>query len=501
MRRKSTEYTDWQLAKFVGSPDEQRILQGKVKTKDTVTLICPQHGPYKTMLKAALRSEGHSGCYKCRMLTRSKNRRSYQEVTEEVLQDMHPDYVTKVKSGEIPMKDKVLYVCPVHGQYWQRPNDHQEHGCPLCGKSSSLRKRQEVHREKEPWPQWLLEDLEESDRKKLLNFEIPAKGKAHFVCPTHGVYLQGIVNHLNGHGCPVCTQGNYRSNREKVMQEFVERLGFRVEHNVKIIGEGRRKEIDLYIPELKVGFEFNGQWYHSLSNVKDRNYHKLKTQQALEQGIRLYHLWEDTPTGLCKSIIAAKLGKSPTVIPARKCDIVQERTPSFFSKCHVDGDAQAKWQWSLFYGLERVAAISIRITQGEPEIARFACKRGYTVIGGYKKLLKHVEFFLRERGYESILTYCNRDLSPDPENNIYTQMGFTFVGECPLIYWYWATKPLTINGRTYKGRIPRQVFQKHKILKDLDMTETDLTEMQLVDKYYGAVPVFNSGNFKYRKRL
>lgn len=286
------------------------------------------------------------------------------------------------------------------------------------------------------------------------------------------------------------------------MQEFIERLGFSVEHNIKILGEeGRRKEIDLYIPALKVGFEFNGQWYHSLPNVKERKYHQQKTQQALTQGIRLYHLWEDSPAGLCKSIIAAKLGKSPTVIPARKCDIIQERTPKFFSKCHIDGDAAAKWQWSLFYGIERVAAMSIRITNGEPEIARFACKRGVTVIGGYHKLLKHAEAFLKKQGFETILTYCNRDLSPDPNDNIYTKMGFTLVQECPLIYWYWATKPLTINGKTYQGRIARQVFQKHKILKDLGLESTNLTEMELVAKHYGAAPVFNSGNFKYRKHL
>lgn len=497
MRRKSTEFTDWQLAKFEGSPDEQRILQGKVKTKDTVTLVCPQHGPYKTMLKAALRSEGHSGCYKCRMLTRSINQRKANPFSKELVRQMSTETRSLYeKTGTIPMREKCSWICPEHGVYYQTPNDRiHGHGCPVCGRNQKIKSVRHANDVS------YLEDFTEESRAKFLAGDLKMQDYAEFVCPVHGIYRQQIYNHQAGHGCPVCTQGNYRSNREKDMQDFVERLGFRVEHNVKMLGEGRRREIDLYIPDLKVGFELNGQWYHSLLNVKDRQYHKAKTQQALEQGIKLYHLWEDTPAGLCKSIIAAKLGKSPTVIPARKCDIVQERTPSFFSKCHVDGDAQAKWQWSLFYGLERVAAISIRITQGEPEIARFACKRGCTVIGGYRKLLKHVEIFLREQGYTSILTYCNRDLSPDPENNIYTQMGFSFVGECPLIYWYWATKPLTINGRTYKGRIPRQVFQKHKILKDLNMEETKLTEMQLVDKYYGAVPVFNSGNFKYRKRL
>lgn len=63
---------------------------------------------------------------------------------------------------------------------------------------------------------------------------------------------------------------------------------------------GKEFEIDLYIPEQKIGIEVNSFAYHSFEALckrmnpdEAREYHKLKCKLCEEKGIQLFHLWED----------------------------------------------------------------------------------------------------------------------------------------------------------------------------------------------------------------
>lgn len=51
-------------------------------------------------------------------------------------------------------------------------------------------------------------------------------------------------------------------------------------------------EIDIYIPELKIGIEYNGSYYHKIlcdKTVRDR----LKAEICKEKGITLIQVWDD----------------------------------------------------------------------------------------------------------------------------------------------------------------------------------------------------------------
>lgn len=52
------------------------------------------------------------------------------------------------------------------------------------------------------------------------------------------------------------------------------------------------KEIDVYVPSRKIGFEFNGLYWHSELRVPE-NYHREKTDLANSMGIRLIHVFSD----------------------------------------------------------------------------------------------------------------------------------------------------------------------------------------------------------------
>lgn len=51
------------------------------------------------------------------------------------------------------------------------------------------------------------------------------------------------------------------------------------------------REIDIFIPKLKVGFEINGDYWHSKHNVT-KGSHFRKTQKCVSKGIKLFYLWE-----------------------------------------------------------------------------------------------------------------------------------------------------------------------------------------------------------------
>lgn len=52
------------------------------------------------------------------------------------------------------------------------------------------------------------------------------------------------------------------------------------------------KEIDIFLPELKIGFEFNGLYWHS-DEFKNDNYHENKINLAKSMGVNLFHIYED----------------------------------------------------------------------------------------------------------------------------------------------------------------------------------------------------------------
>ena len=51
-------------------------------------------------------------------------------------------------------------------------------------------------------------------------------------------------------------------------------------------------EIDIYLPKEKIGFEFNGNYWHS-EHIKNKYYHLNKLKLANSKGIKLYFIWEN----------------------------------------------------------------------------------------------------------------------------------------------------------------------------------------------------------------
>lgn len=318
-------------------------------------------------------------------------------------------------------------------------------------------------------------------------------------CNRCGHIFDTNLSHNHVEKCPMCSkqQSGYSSKVELQIYDFLTKRGYTVERNIRSQLRGRH-EIDLFLREEKVAFEFNGDFWHCTSpNGKDKFYHRRKTEEALSNGIRLYHFWpEHNSIGLIKSVILSKLGNEPHVVGARKCTICEGKNYEFFDRNHLDGHSRGNYQVSLIYNNKIIASLLMRQHKEGWEIARFACERGYRVIGGYKRLLSKAITEAKKRGYKTIVSYCNRDLTPVAESSIYAKMGFRFVGDTGPIMWYWNPKQFCLGGKEFpRGVIARQRLQKHILLRELG--EQEGTEQEILYKNFKIRPVYNSGNFKY----
>ena len=79
------------------------------------------------------------------------------------------------------------------------------------------------------------------------------------------------------------------SIQNAILQFIKTNTTYKVRTNVrKIIAP---LELDIYIPDLKLAFEINGNYYHQVNNF-ELDYHATKSQICLDMGIRLIHIFE-----------------------------------------------------------------------------------------------------------------------------------------------------------------------------------------------------------------
>lgn len=193
-----------------------------------------------------------------------------------------------------------------------------------------------------------------------------------------------------------------RSRYEDDIKEFLISLGVAdIIENDRSVLDG--KEIDLYIPDEKLGIEFNGDYWHSDIFKRDHNgrstYQQKKSLAAEEKGIFIFTVfereWNDILTREnVKDRLRSLLIKNNRKIPARKCSLCElgalERS-EFLNLNHIQGNCGASVSYGLRYQGELVACMCFSHPKSEKytwELSRFCTKRGATVQGGASKLFK-----------------------------------------------------------------------------------------------------------------
>jgi hypothetical protein len=285
------------------------------------------------------------------------------------------------------------------------------------------------------------------------------------------------------------------SKMEKSLLEFIKDNynGSVIENSRKII-DGL--EIDIYLPDLKLGFEFNGLYWHN-ELYKDRNYHLNKTNKCLENNISLFHIWEDDWTykqNIVKSMILNKLGKSNKIY-ARKTEVrvIEDNklVREFLINNHIQGFVGSKIKLGLYYNNELVTLMTFgnlrkslgqKSKEGSYELLRFCNKLNTTVVGGSSKLFK---CFLNNYDVKDVISYSDYSRSI---GNMYKQLGFTLSHNSDPNYYY------IIDGI----KSHRFNFRKDKLVKE--GSDPSLTEIEIMHQQ-GLYRIFDCGTQKWIKSV
>ena len=160
---------------------------------------------------------------------------------------------------------------------------------------------------------------------------------------------------------------NKISNQEKEVYSFVKSTLLEYYPDIEVIENAKDVisplELDIYIPKKNIAIEFDGLFWHSLSN-KHKYYHYNKTKKCEKLGIHLIHIFENEwiySKEIVKSRICNILGitKNITTIYARNCEIreIDSKTSIEFQKeNHLqDTVKNCKINIGLFYKNKMVA--------------------------------------------------------------------------------------------------------------------------------------------------
>lgn len=229
------------------------------------------------------------------------------------------------------------------------------------------------------------------------------------------------------------------SSQEEEIAQFIESLGFEVKRGDRKELDGY--EIDVFVPSLRIGFEYNGLFWHSEFRT-EKNYHIQKQEKAANEGISLIHIWEDDwdkKKDIVKSRISHLLGKTQIKIYPRKCSIREvpyKETSKFLSENHIQGSCPHQKSIGLYYEGELVSVSTFgkRKISGSAgnELLRFCNKIGHSIPGGFSKMLSH---YIKTESPEEIITFADRAWTTEMKN-FYVSNGFLPVGETPPNYWY-----------------------------------------------------------------
>ena len=146
--------------------------------------------------------------------------------------------------------EKVIIICPIHGEFLQTPYVHLKgHGCNKCSREESGRLRSlttETFIEKAT-----LKHQGKFDYSKVLNIK-NSQSRVIIICPTHGEFIQQVAPHLAGNGCPKCGDLTTAIKKTKTFEAFMERVnkihGIRYDYS-KVVWVNVKTDIEIICPE------------------------------------------------------------------------------------------------------------------------------------------------------------------------------------------------------------------------------------------------------------
>jgi hypothetical protein len=279
---------------------------------------------------------------------------------------------------------------------------------------------------------------------------------------------------------------------EKEVLDFVKSLYFDdvIENDRSLISP---KELDIYLPKIKLAIEFNGLFWHS-SDFVNSDYHVNKTNMCNSSGIELIQIFEDEwvyKKEIVKSIIKNKFGVFDRVVYARKCLIKKIDSKSYKDFCnenHIQGSVNSLIKLGLYYNDELLSIMSFGGLRkslgsnkeiGSYEMLRFCTKLGVSVVGGASKLFN---YFIKSYSPNKIISFSDKRYF---SGSVYKKLNFKFESNTSPNYFYM---------KDYLKRENRFKYRKDVLVKEgFDKLKSESEIM----KDRGFLKIWDCGNKKW----
>ena len=292
-------------------------------------------------------------------------------------------------------------------------------------------------------------------------------------------------------------RGNYKNGLGDYESVFTSKAHSEIVEQLKLFGIKSRindkkvldnVEIDIIIPELKLGIEYNGLYYHREHMGKSRNYHLLKTKAMNSNGYRLIHIFEDEWIKN-KLLILNKIKhlcgiNDSEIIGGRKCNIrlIDNKIKNnFLNINHIQGSDTSKISIGAEYGGKLVAVMTFDNKRSmidksndvdSYDLTRFATDINYKIPGIADRLLK---YFIKVYNPSKIISFGDRRWVLNGSNNMYTKLGFRLVSILKPDYRYYNPK-ISRNSRLHKFGFGKSNLR----IKFPDVYSDNKTEWQMM---------------------
>jgi hypothetical protein len=308
------------------------------------------------------------------------------------------------------------------------------------------------------------------------------------ICRTCQIEFDAFIGNGIVPKCKNCT--NNISIPQFEIGEFIKSLGFEIEHNNrKIIAP---LEIDIYIPELKMGIEYCGlRWHGEKNSSKDKQYHLNKLQLMNKQGKDLITIFSDEYNYLPDIVFQRiqsrlKTNKNRNKWYARKLQVqyIDSNTSDrFLERYHIQGKCNASIRLGLFNKTELIAVMTFsktRFGNGNYELVRYSSND--IIVGGVERLFNR---FIQDYNPIEIVSYADLRWS---KGELYYKLGFNLDHISTPNYWYYVYDRI-------KKRMNRLNFTKKKLVKQgYDPNKTEWEIMQEL----GYDRIWDCGNLVFK---
>lgn len=252
--------------------------------------------------------------------------------------------------------------------------------------------------------------------------------------------------------CNPCING--MSYPEKEILDYIKSI-----YNGTIIENDRtyKKEIDVYLPKLKLGFEYNGLYWHS-ELKKDMNYHYEKHKHFRDNNIEVVQIWEDEwkyKKEIIKSMINDKLGLNEII---NTTDYVieeitdNETVKEFMTNNHLLGYIESDIKLGIYIENKLVSIMLFnKICDKSFELLRFCNILNYDIINSEIKLFN---YFLSNYDFNEIINYSSNDVI----ENIQEKLGFSILGDLDIDY-YLCLDKIRYNNKLTEGINYKESFR------------------------------------------